>query len=783
MKKITFKNLLIALCIMISILGLSINQKSIYAQSSFPSDQIMYLTATVGETYDHVGISYHTSSDDSYILYGTKISNGEIINPIKVLPTSTLWSYENKSNDNNYGFSERYVCKATLENLSPVTKYYYQAVDNDVKSIVQSFISLAKDTEAKSFLFLTDIQSSGSGFKNSEELLKTIYQKSDIDPNLIVMTGDQVDRGGIEQQWIDYYSYIPTISNTLQANVPGNHEYYTTPSGDYTTNEIYNQMTNNPLNGPEDRLGSSYYFKNGNVLFIMLDIVKTNYNVKQQQQWFKDVVKNNPSKWIIVGSHPGMYSTGAYSSDASIMRRNWLSVFEECQVDLALNGHEHIYSRKNLRYGGLPSSQTAGPVDEALGITYLQGGAAGLKLYSANIKDDYDFLDYYNNNTGVVITIENDELNVKRYLASGIVQDEFTLYAKRPDEITKMSDQEILDSFNVTYDEDETEVTINWNPNIYGNAKNINITGGNIKGNGVDLPVCTSSLKSKSWKGYYTSYNYYFTVTITKNDDTKLTKELSLILNKNLLDYEINYNLDGGINDPSNPQTFKGTDLPLNLNTFLKAPTKKGFLFKGWKLNDGNRVTDVVELNELGPITLTAVWEEAPYYITYELNGGENSIANKSEVYKDELPKRLYQPKKTGDKFIGWQLNGEIVTEIPTTITDNITLIALWASNSNLEFNITYNLNGGTNDPNNKNTYSVSNLPQPLNNPIRKKYQFTGWQLNGKTIDSIPEGTTGDITLVATWKKAKGCSKISCLEISSFISLLSLSLFIIRKKH
>ena len=40
------------------------------------------------------------------------------------------------------------------------------------------------------------------------------------------MTGDQIDRSGIEQQWKDYYTYIPSISTTLQANLPGNHEYY-----------------------------------------------------------------------------------------------------------------------------------------------------------------------------------------------------------------------------------------------------------------------------------------------------------------------------------------------------------------------------------------------------------------------------------------------------------------------------------------------------------------------------------------------------------------------------
>ena len=32
-----------------------------------------------------------------------------------------------------------------------------------------------------------------------------------------MLVGDQVDRGGYEQQWIDYYNYVPSLGNFLQA--------------------------------------------------------------------------------------------------------------------------------------------------------------------------------------------------------------------------------------------------------------------------------------------------------------------------------------------------------------------------------------------------------------------------------------------------------------------------------------------------------------------------------------------------------------------------------------
>lgn len=51
---------------------------------------ISYLNASVGETYDKVGIAYHCSEDESYVLYGTSISGNSIVNPTKVESTSIL---------------------------------------------------------------------------------------------------------------------------------------------------------------------------------------------------------------------------------------------------------------------------------------------------------------------------------------------------------------------------------------------------------------------------------------------------------------------------------------------------------------------------------------------------------------------------------------------------------------------------------------------------------------------------------------------------------------------
>lgn len=107
------------------------------------------------------------------------------------------------------------------------------------------------------------------------------------------------------------------------------------------------------------------------------------------------------------------------------------------------------------------------------------------------------------------------------YTAAGKVIDTFTLTAKRPTSIEQLSDQEILDAFDISYDEEKSSVSINWDGKIYGNVASLKFTGGNLSDMGQEIAISTNKLTSKSWSGYYTDYNYEFQVEITKVDGLK----------------------------------------------------------------------------------------------------------------------------------------------------------------------------------------------------------------------------------------------------------------------
>ncbi len=148
-----------------------------------------------------------------------------------------------------------------------------------------------------------------------------------------------------------------------------------------------------------------------------------------------------------------------------------------------------------------------------------------------------------------------------------------------------------------------------------------------------------------------------------------------------------------------------------------------------------------------------AVCDEGSYKVTYDANGG--TPTETYNMYQGENYKKFYTPKRKGYKFLGWytkETDGELVDS--TTLvrkTKDHTLYAHWKK---ITYTINYELNGGTNNENNKSKYSVTTKTFALSNPTKKGYTFKGRYKDSefkKSITSIKKGTTGNITLYAKW--------------------------------
>lgn len=148
-------------------------------------------------------------------------------------------------------------------------------------------------------------------------------------------------------------------------------------------------------------------------------------------------------------------------------------------------------------------------------------------------------------------------------------------------------------------------------------------------------------------------------------------------------------------------------------------------------------------------LAITVIYEK--YHITYELDGGVNHMDNLDEYIVDDLPISLGIPSRDGYVFEGWYLNGEKVTSIAEGTKGDLHFVAKWEL---ADYTIHYELDGGINHPDNKNGYTIDNLPLTLYQPTKKGYNFTGWYLNNQLVEYLPENTLGEITLVATWELA-----------------------------
>ena len=220
------------------------------------------------------------------------------------------------------------------------------------------------------------------------------------------------------------------------------------------------------------------------------------------------------------------------------------------------------------------------------------------------------------------------------------------------------------------------------------------------------------------------------------------------------ISYSITYELNGGTNVLANPSTYTIED-----DLTLENPTKEGYTFAGW-YSDSSFTS--LSLDFSGDKTFYAKWSIMSYPISYELNGGTNSPYNPS-FFTIEEEITLGDPSRAGYSFAGWYSEASFetkVTSIPRGTTSSIKLYAKWDL---VTYSITYELNGGTNNGSNPDSYNTE-IAITLSNPTRKGYTFAGWYFDSSFREGtygIPLGSSGDKTLYAKWSPIKNGINVS----------------------
>lgn len=237
--------------------------------------------------------------------------------------------------------------------------------------------------------------------------------------------------------------------------------------------------------------------------------------------------------------------------------------------------------------------------------------------------------------------------------------------------------------------------------------------------------------------------------------------------------------LDGA--DPV-PVTVK--DASSEKTEFAKLGGKTGYTFAGWKLSSSDTAYNYYAVGENGgewgvylysdevsadgyfvrftegfSLYLTAAYTAMHVSVTLDSQGGSGAEGDFGGDY-DSVLTELPVPTKPGYTFDGWYVGDKkweddvLTTENGVEEQNGVFTLALTAHWTAIKYNIIYNLNGGSGNPN-PTTYTIEQTVQ-LNKPTDAPtgYTFLYWMnaATGKRVDEITAGSMGDITLIAQYK-------------------------------
>jgi hypothetical protein len=233
---------------------------------------------------------------------------------------------------------------------------------------------------------------------------------------LIIHAGDLVNHGNYDLEWGEWFEAAGWIYGMIPS-LPaiGNHEYYRINQRGTELSPLWRPHFTLPESGISGIEETVYAIDYQNCRFVVLNSVE---KLKEQTEWLKGVLADNPCRWTFVIFHHPIYSS-AKGRDNKDLRSLWKPLFDKYHVDLVLQGHDHTYARgRNLPLG-------ANERDIKNGTVYVVS-VSGPKMYE--LTDDR-WMDVAAENTQLyqVISVSVDSLHYRSMTVAGDLYDAFDL--------------------------------------------------------------------------------------------------------------------------------------------------------------------------------------------------------------------------------------------------------------------------------------------------------------------------------------------------------------------
>lgn len=243
--------------------------------------------------------------------------------------------------------------RAEMTNLKPSHEYFYCVESYGKRSSWYRFKTSDPKSSQFSFMYIGDVQDSIGGI-TSQLIHNAIIKNPEIE--FIAFGGDLILRP-TDRHWAEFFKSMDTLCTTIPiVNVPGNHEYlkYLKRKCERRFSLVFPYF----IKGINQRQDNNHLFSFSchNTDFFLLDSSRGFGYLYRQRRWLEHQLEESRSSHHVVIVHHPIYSAKHCNNNLEV-RLMFNDIIQKHNVDLVLQGHEHVYTRctseGNLKEGSI----------------------------------------------------------------------------------------------------------------------------------------------------------------------------------------------------------------------------------------------------------------------------------------------------------------------------------------------------------------------------------------------------------------------------------------------
>ena len=253
--------------------------------------------------------------------------------------------------------------KAIATNLTPGTAYSWRVGYEGHWSPIAHFRTQSAAQGEHSFLYMTDSHIQDAEYVENAKWCATAAANTVPEARFCLFPGDFVETGtssNSEWEWARWFeeSIKPVIMQMPIVPTDGNHDDSPRLNYDYHFNTPTDFAMSVPASSRPQFHGITYSFVYGDVLFLVYSLqdwwrsssgeesMKSTYLSNDVRRWFRQEIEKHPNtKYRVTLSHKNIFSGSGHSVDSEtpLFRELMLPILKECEIDLAIQGHDHCY--------------------------------------------------------------------------------------------------------------------------------------------------------------------------------------------------------------------------------------------------------------------------------------------------------------------------------------------------------------------------------------------------------------------------------------------------------